>query len=83
MKLCQFFLAYMRNRQGRPMLEELRSELAEWGVLKANPSPGERDKVQEWRERCLCGDQVLQEDGVTYKARSWHAYDLGTAWQAV
>lgn len=45
--------------------------------LNAKPSPGERDKVQEWRERFLCGHQVVQEDGVTYKARSWHAYDLG------
>ena len=65
------------------MPEELLSELAEWEVLNAKPFPWERDKVQEWRERCLCGDQVLQEDGVTYKAPPWHAYDLGIAWQAV
>ena len=37
------------------MPEELLSELAEWEVLNAKPFPWERDKVQEWRERCLCG----------------------------
>ena len=82
-KIMPEFLAYMRNPQGQPMREELREALAEWQVLQAQPFPGERDKVQEWRDRCLRGDQVLQEDGVSYEARPWHAYDLGIAWQAV
>ena len=77
------FLAYMRNPGGRPMPEDLRRVLAEWEVLDTNPSAGARDKVSEWRERCLQGDPVLDANGVTVGRCPWPAHEMGIAWLSV
>ena len=77
------FLEYMRNPGGKPMPDDLRRELAKWEVLSPSPSKGGRDKVAEWRKRCVHGDPVLGEDGTVVGRRPWQAYDMGIAWQAV
>ena len=53
-------LSYKCKFRGRPVSEELRRELANWEVFEAILPSGERDKFQEWRERCFGDDRVYR-----------------------